>query len=95
MSKHDGILSEKEQNEFNYNFLPKFVHQTKVKRGTKKEFLAIARLSSDDWESTMKNSKNAAKINWNDVQTWARKWIRKYPFYEDYRKAASQNRLTK
>lgn len=95
MSNNTYAPTEKEYNDFVYNFLPRFSAHTPMKRGTGRDFLVIAQISSDLFDDLVKGTDKPDKINWPQVLRWFKKWRRQYPNYYDFLKVASRGTLKK
>lgn len=86
---------DKEHQDFVRNFLPRFAANTPMKRGTNKEFFAIASLPNHVYEDVIRDCEKPEKINWTRVLNWYRKWRRHYSNYYDFLKVVSRGTLKK
>lgn len=84
---------DKEHQDFVNNFLPRFAANTPMKRGTNKEFFAIASLPNHVYEDIIRDSEKPEKINWINAKTWFNKYRRRYGNYYDFLKVASRGSL--
>lgn len=84
---------DKEHQDFVSNFLPRFAANTPMKRGTNKEFFALASLPNHVYETVVKETEKPEKINWINVKSWYKKYRRTYGNYSDFLKVASRGSL--
>lgn len=84
---------EKNWLDFTRNFLPRWAANTKMKRGTSRDFFNIASMNSDSYESVIESNDKPDRINWSTALKWSRKWKRIYPEYSHYLKAAARGTL--
>ena len=88
--------SDKDHEDFTRNFLPRFAyscHFTKKADITNKEFLNLCRVSSETYDSVLRNQKDRAKFTWQECLAWEKKWRRKYGDFWDFKRAASRGTL--
>lgn len=89
----NNLQQDKDHADFVHNFLPRFAAHTPMKRGTNKEFFALASLPNHVYEDVVKGADKPENINWVNVKAWYKKYRRVYGNYNDFLKVASRGSL--